>query len=276
MKQILLVVELTVREAYRRRLVWLGLGLGSAFLVVYGVGLHYIAIDIARYASGTDLYANSGFSMVTMAAYYVVSFLGCVLAVLVGAGSLSAEIDSHAIQAWAARPVRRSCLVLGRWLGLALLLASFVILLSAGAAVITSLVTGYVPQNIGIGVALLVLEALIMLSIAVPASARLSTMACGVLGFMLYGLAFVGGWIEQFGWAARNRAAMDVGIVTSLLVPSEAMWKLAAHVMQPPLMVVMGPFAVGNTPSTAMLAYAIAYVAVGVTVAVRLFDTRDL
>lgn len=276
MSHVMVIAEHTAREAYRRRLVWLGLGLGAAFLAVYGIGLHYISIDISRYASGSALYADGGFGMVTMSAYYVVSFLGSVLAVLVGAGGLSAEIASHAMQSLAARPVRRFAIVLGRWLGLAALLTSFVVVLAAGVAGVTWLVTGYTPLRLAAGIALLVLQSLIMLSIAMAASARLSTMACGVLGFMLYGLAFVGGWIEQFAWVARNQAAMDVGVISSLLVPSEAMWKLAAHLMQPPVLVAIGPFSVGNTPSTAMLVYAILYVLACVALAVRLFATRDL
>ncbi len=51
---------------------------------------------------------------------------------------------------------------------------------------------------------------------------------------MLYGLAFIAGWIEQFGALFRNEAAVNTGIVISLLVPSEAMWKRAAYLLQPP------------------------------------------
>ncbi len=276
MRNVLLIVQVTAQEAYRRRLAWLAAGLGVAFLAVYGVGLHYIALDISRYASGADLYADTGFGVVTTAAYYVVAFLGSVLGVMLGAGSLSSDISSHAIQAVAARPLRRTSIVLGKWLGYAGMLALFVLALSAGVAGVTWLVTRYSPPNLPATMALLVLQALIMLSVALAGSTRLSSMAAGVVGLMLYGLAFVGGWIEEFGSAAGNRAAMDVGIISSLIVPSESMWKLAAHLVQPPLMTGIGPFSVGNPPSTAMVVYALIYVMAFVAVAARLFGSRDL
>jgi len=270
------IARVTVREAYRRRLAWLGAGLGAAFLLVYGVGLHYIALDISRYASGTAMFADTGFGVVTTAAYYVVAFLGSVLGVLLGAGSLSVDIASHAIQAVAARPIRRAAIVLGKWLGYAGIVATFVLAMSAGVTGVTWLVTQYTAPNLAQVMALLVLEAVIMLSVSLAGSTRLSTMAASLVGLMLYGLGFVGGWIEIFGTEVRNQAAMDVGVISSLIVPSEAMWKRASYLVQPPLMTGIGPFSVGAVPSVAMVVYALVYVAACVGLAVHLFGTRDL
>jgi len=129
----------------------------------------------------------------------VVAFLGSVLGVLLGAGSLSVDIASHAIQAVAARPIRRAAIVLGKWLGYAGIVATFVLAMSAGVTGVTWLVTQYTAPNLAQVMALLVLEAVIMLSVSLAGSTRLSTMAASLVGLMLYGLGFVGGWIEIFG-----------------------------------------------------------------------------
>ena len=95
---------------------------------------------------------------------------------------------------------------------------------------------------------------------------------------MLYGLAFVGGWIETIGSFAYNETAVDIGILSSLLVPSEAMWKMASYGMQPPAVRGLGvsPFSLTTAPSTAMLIYALVYAAALLILAVWSFNRRDL
>jgi hypothetical protein len=78
----------------------------------------------------------------------------------------------------------------------------------------------------------------------------------------------------------RSQAAVNTGIIVSLLMPSEAMWKRAAYLLQPPMLSNLGldatPFGAASTPSPLMVGYAALYVVVGLLVAIRLFSTRDL
>jgi len=277
-RDILTFAELTLREAYRRMLVWVGLILGLIFVALYATGFYYIHRDMVRSYGERNIYIDSGFNFTVMAAFYVVSFLGVMLAVLTSVGTLSGEISSHTIQSLAARPVRRSSIVLGKWLGLATLITAYILFLAGGVILATWIISGYVPAHAAIGVSLIVLQALIMLSLSILGSTRLSTIANGVLAFMLYGVAFVGGWIEQIGTFANNASATEIGIISSLLVPSEAMWKMAAYEMQPPALNALGvsPFSVGNRPSTAMLIYAVIYAVTATLLAVRAFSRRDL
>jgi len=103
-----------------------------------------------------------------------------------------------------------------------------------------------------------------------------------VLAFGLYGLAFIGGWIEQIGSFLPNpsasQIAINIGIITSLLMPSEALWKRAAHELQSPLMSALGvsPFTSNAYPSVAMIVYAILFMLLACALAVRRFGNRDL
>ena len=108
--------------------------------------------------------------------------------------------------------------------------------------------------------------------------AILSTLANGVLVFGLYGIAFVGGWIEQIGSFLQNQTAVNIGILSSLIIPSEALWKRAAYEMQSPLGQALGvtPFSAVSVPSSMMIAYAVVYSAAALFLAVRLFAHRDL
>jgi len=278
MRDILTFAELTFREARRSKILWTALGLGLAFIALYSVGFYYIYQETVRYSHGRDVTLDAGFNFVVMAGLYVISFLGVMLAVLTSVGTISGEITSHTIQTLATKPLRRAAILLGKWLGLALMLTSYIILLSGGIILATWAISGYLLPNALPGMVLIAFQALIMLSLSILGGTRLSTVANGVLAFMLYGLAFVGGWIEQFGSLMHNETAVDIGIVSSLLVPSEAMWKMAANIMQPPAVGVLGmsPFSMTVAPSTAMLVYAFVYTAVLIGLAGHSFSHRDL
>lgn len=278
MRDLLIVVELTIREARRRRILWAALGLGAAFVALYGVGFYFAYLDMLRYSRGRDLFLDSGFNFFVMAGLYVISFLGVMLAVLTSVGTLSGEISSHTIQSLAAKPLKRSVLVLGKWLGMAVMLSCYVLLLAGGIICVTWAMSGYLLPNALKGVGLIAFQAIIMLSVSIAGGTRLSTVTNGVLAFMLYGLAFVGGWIEQVGSAMHNEAAVDIGILSSLIVPSEAMWKMAAHALQPTIMGALNvsPFSMGTAPSSAMLLYAAVYTVGLVALAVYSFGHRDL
>jgi ABC-type transport system involved in multi-copper enzyme maturation permease subunit len=125
----------------------------------------------------------------------------------------------------------------------------------------------------------MMLEGLALLSVCLLGGTSLSTLANGVLAFGLYGLAFVGGWIEQIGSLLRNETTVNIGILSSLLMPSEALWKRAAFEMQSPLTRDLGsmtPFSSTSVPNVIMILYAVAYVAVMLALALRQFSRRDL
>jgi len=278
MRNVLIFAELTFREARRRKILWVALGLGLTFIALYAFGFYQIFVDFLRHGQGRNVLLDSGFNFLVMAGFYVISFLGVMLAVLTSVGTLSGEVSSHTIQALAARPVKRRAILLGKWLGLALMLVCYIALLGAGIIVATWAISGYVPPNALAGVALIALQALIMLSVCILGGTRLSTIANGVVAFMLYGIAFVGGWIETIGSFAHNETAVDIGILSSLLVPSEAMWKMASYGMQPPAVRGLGvsPFSLATAPSTAMLVYAVVYTAALLVLAVYSLNRRDL
>ena len=96
---------------------------------------------------------------------------------------------------------------------------------------------------------------------------------------MLYGVAFIGGWVEQIGALLRNETAVDIGIVSSLIMPSEMLWKKASALFLPSLAnnpFNVGPFAVASEPSTLMLLYGGFYTVALLLLALWSFSVRDL
>ena len=77
---------------------------------------------------------------------------------------------------------------------------------------------------------------------------------------------------------AATETAMTIGTITSLLMPGESMWQLAAWHMQPPIMrdLHMTPFSTGSVPTPAMVVWAAGYVVVTLLIALRQFSRREL
>jgi Cu-processing system permease protein len=163
-------------------------------------------------------------------------------------------------------------------LGFAILLALYSLLMSGGMVLSVWIQSGYILRNILQGVSLIYFESLLIMTISISCSTFLSGLATGGVVFGLYGLSFIGGWVEQIGAVLQNETAVRVGIITSLIIPSEALWRRAAFEMQSPLSAGLGisPFGTLSVPSPLMVGYAIFYLIVVLMAAVNIFNHRDL
>lgn len=276
MKHVITITWLTFHEARRRRMVIIALVLGAVFVALYMSGFALIARELRREES-RDLGLQFGYNLLLMAGFYVVHFLTVMLAIFSSVDTISGEIASHTIQTIVTKPLRRWHVVLGKWLGHAAMLMLYLALLSGAILGGVYLMVGYLPPNSLQGMLLFMLEALVLLSLSMLGGTYLSTLANGVTLFMLYGVAFVGAWVEQIGSLLNAPAAVRVGIVTSLLMPVEALWRRTAYVMQPSFLRQMPtPFASTSPPSGPMVAYAAAYALLVLALAMRGFSRRDL
>lgn len=279
----LTIARLSFREASRRKILLAALLLGLLFLTVYGLGFHFIMVEVEKEMGTMGVVAlNQVRNFLLMAGMYAVNFLTAMMTVLTSVDTLSGEIGSGTIQTLVAKPVRRWEIVLGKWLGFAGMISLYLLLMGGGVMGLVYLRSGYSGPDPLSALALIWLNALVLLSVSLLGGAYLSTLANGVLVFGLFGVAFIGGWIEQFGAFFTNLAAsqiaMNIGIITSLMMPSEALWKRAAHELQSPLATALGlsPFTSRSYPSDAMILYGILYMVVACALAVRHFGQRDL
>jgi ABC-type transport system involved in multi-copper enzyme maturation permease subunit len=202
------------------------------------------------------------------------------VSVLTSVATISGEIESHTVESLLTKPIKRWQLVLGKWLGFAAIILAYVLLMPGGILLVVYLRSGFTLSNVAAGLLLIYLEGLVAMSITIAGGTRLSTLANGALAFMLFGLAFVGGWVEQIGAFLRNEMAVNIGIVASLLMPSEVLWKKASTIMEPRTALglddLAGPFTVASQPSDLMIAYAVVYMAAAVGLGIFLFTRRDI
>lgn len=271
------IARLTIRETQRRRILWVGALMGIGFLIVYGLGFHFIYVDISQAMSPEEF--RTPFLFLSLAGLYAANFLVVMVAVLISVATISGEIESHTIESLLAKPLNRWELIVGKWIGFALLILVYVIFLAGGILLIVYLRSGFTLSNIPLGLSLIYLEGLVALSLSIAGGTRLSTLANGAMVFMLFGIAFLGGWVEQIGALFRNSTAVDIGIMTSLLMPTETLWRKATTVFEPQIvggMDIAGPFIVAAQPSSAMIAYSVLYVIALIALALWLFARRDI
>jgi Cu-processing system permease protein len=280
----LIVVRLTLREALRRRIVLAALVVGLGFLLVYSIGFNiitthaYTAIQNSSQGPSQAIVQQEGTNFLVLAGLYAITFLSIAMGALLSADALAGEISSGTVQSIVTKPVRRAEIVLGKWLGFAILLALYLLLMCGGVILSVWIQSSYAVPNLLAGVGLIYMEALLVMTVALACSSRFSALATGAVVFGLYGLAFIGGWVEQFGSFMQNQTAVYVGVVSSLILPSESLWRRASFEMESPLsgMLGMSPFGTISVPSLLMIVYAGVYILLALLLTLRIFSQRDL
>lgn len=272
------IVRATLAEAARRRILITTTLFGLLFVGVFAIGLSAAQAELLREGDVPRVAQMFMHGMLGMAGLYAVNFLTVITAALLPVDTLSGEIQSGVMQTVAAKPVPRASIVLGKWLAHAIVLAGYVALIGGGLILVARVVAGITPPNVALGLLLIFFEGLIVLTVSIAAGTRVSTITNGMICVGLYGLAFLGGWFEQIGTMAGVASAGMIGTITSLVFPSEAMWKLAAYHMSPAIIrdLQLTPFSPVSVPSPYMVAWAVGYVVALLAFAIRSFSRRTL
>ena len=272
-----LMAGVTFREAARKKILWTALIAGGGFLLIFGIGLH-VQIGDFRASAVPPFLRYQIVSAMLMVGLYTVDLLAVVMTTLTSVDTIAGEITSGTIYAIATKPLARWEILIGKWIGFASMAAAYVALMFGGAIAEGYWIGGVLAQHPLRGGFLVFLECLIALSVTFLFGTWFSTLTNGVVVLGLLGLAFLGGWLEQMsGFTEGSRLAM-VGIVSSLIMPSEAVWRRAAFEMESPLAgsIQFSPFADVSVPSSAMMIYAAAYLLLALIVATVHFRERDL
>jgi Cu-processing system permease protein len=281
----LIVARFTLQEAISRRLVLAGLLLSGLFLALYALGFWFIyGIAVQNTLDPRSRAAPLvAATILTILGLYAVNFLTSFLALFLSVGGVSGEVDSGTLLAVMARPLRRSEFVVGRWLGYALILVVYVAAMVGGVLLLAWALADYGPADPVRAIALMMLSALLLLTLSLFGSTWLPTIANGVVCFSLFGLAWLAGVIEWVGGNVGSQAMVNTGILVSLLVPSDGLWRGASYYLQSPIMTELLPagrdylpFASIAPPAGPFVVWSAAYVLIALVGAVRVFGRRDL
>lgn len=277
------IARLAVKEARRRRLVLAGVIASVAFAALFALAFVFLYAEAADVPDESGTLVVFAATVMTVLGLYAVQFLAAFLTMFVAVGAVSTEIDSGTLHAVLARPLHRTSWLLQRALAFVALAAGYVVVMTAALLLIARTVAGYAAVDPLRAAGLLVLEVAVLLALGLAASSRWSTLASGVAVFGLFGLGWLGGIIEFVSETVGNDAMRSIGIVISLLIPSDALWRGASYYLSSPAFLVGAsgqgagiPFAAVSPPSGWMVTWAIGYVVVLLGLAVLRFRRRDL
>ncbi len=285
MKKILLFAKLTMREAVRKKLIWVLGGLTLLVLVLSAIGLNRLVETGMKGQSESDILQATSFILILIMFAY--SFVLALSAVFITVPSIAGEMETGTALAILTRPVSRAQFLLGKWVGLVVLTATYVTVASLAEFVVVNLTTGYTPPHPLMFIGFMVAETVVILSLALLVSTRMAPIAGGVIvlgGFML---AWMGGVAVSLGRQFNVDALITGGTITRMLLPTDGMWKGAVYSLEPAALIAMaraqGADGIGNFPFFSLSPPSAAYVAwtgawiVGIlALAIRSFRHREI
>jgi len=256
MSRVVHIAANTFREAVRDRVLY---NLIAFALLLSGAAIlvGQISIDIERL-----VVVNLGLT--------AVSLFGVVIAIFIGIGLVSKEMEKRTLYTVLSRPVRRWEFIVGKFLGLTgtLFVNTFFMAIGVFAALLY-VSHKFQPSDAWILVALffIVLQFLILCSLALLFSSFSSPLLSAVFAFSLF---VIGSFAEDLRGFARMSHGLTQGLATAAayLVPNFSALNVIGQVAheQP-----ISPHLIAyNT------AYALAYSAMAICGAVLIFERRNL
>jgi len=280
------IIRLTFIEIRKKKILYLTLGLTAIFLILYGTALHFAYDSLEQ--QEPFMRATISSQLISMGIYAMV-FIVSFLSIFSSVGAISSEIDNGTYDAILAKPIKRYEIVLGKYVGILLVLIPYV----------TFFYLGIIGFNIFFGKGMIVnlafnsilktlltlyLLPILLTGIGIFFSCSMSTMASGITLLIMYFFGMIGGFLEQISGVitveATKQALSNIGIITSLIIPSDIIYKKASSLLfttSSGLNLSIGSLMGAKTqPSSAMMIYIVVYIVVMLILAVRKFQRRDL
>jgi ABC-type transport system involved in multi-copper enzyme maturation permease subunit len=284
---VLTIAALTIREASRRKLL---LALAVLTLIVIGFSWWgYGRIWTINDGRGTPITAVQVRSIaygLTVVIAFMFSAIMALSSVLIASPSISGDVESGLALAVLARPLRRSDVLLGKWVGLTVLVTAY----AAGTILLETWAidnaTGYSPPHVWALVAYLAGQGIVLLTLSLLLSTRISGMTGGVIALVLYFMAWIGGIVGGVGAAFKNTTIESIGTISRLVLPTDGLWRGAVYSLEPAAVVSAlrtlppgasaNPFATPYPPADGFLIWVPIWVVIVLALAIWSFRTREI
>lgn len=274
----------TLKEAIRRRLV-------VALLI-----LTLVVVGFSTWGYGALIRTDALQSLVTRRVLaveemvlFMFMFAGMVAltAIFASSATISNEAESGIALATLARPIRRSEYVIGKWLGLAFLIAIYAAGTTALEMLVIFKVAGYGAPDPVATILFVTGEGIVMMSLGLCLSTRFSGLTAGVISAATYFVSWLLGVVGSLGTAVNNPSLITAAAVGHLLLPSDAFWWGTVYSLEPKGLITLAEIVApdrvtGNPmffitgPPPALIAWGVVWIALALGIAVWSFSRRQL
>jgi ABC-type transport system involved in multi-copper enzyme maturation permease subunit len=279
------IAWLTIREAARRRILWILVALTVLSVAITGWGTERLA-TLAREDGVSELQIQVGVSQVLILVAFMFSFVLAMTAAFLGAPAIASDLESGVALAMLARPIRRADYVIGRWLGLVAVIVAYAVASGLLEIAVVRVLTGHAPPEPWIAVTFLAGQSIVLLSTALLFGTRIPAIASGAICVVLFGLAWMAGVFAGIGRVFGVDAFVSVAQASRWLFPSDGLWRGVIYGLEPPLVVLgatrfgaaadANPFYAGAPPPLEFIVWSVAWIAAVVGLAVWSLDRREI
>lgn len=282
------IARLTIGEAARRKILWVFviLALLAVALIGWGVGR---LTSLFHAEGGSEVTLQLAVSQLLIFIAFQFSFVLAMTAAFLGSPAIASDLESGVALAMLARPIRRSSYLLGRWLGLAIVLVAYGAGSAGLAILVVGAVSGYSPPSILVPIVSMAAEGIVVLTLAMFLSTRLPPIGGGAIAVVAFGLAWMAGAIERVGIAiAAANPGVDlsaIGDVGRILLPTDGLWRGVIYGLEPQIVIAAAqsqplaeanPFFASQPPGIAFLVWVVAWIAIMLGLAAFSLRRREL
>jgi ABC-type transport system involved in multi-copper enzyme maturation permease subunit len=193
---------------------------------------------------------------------------GTFIAIFVGVGLVSKEIDKRTVFAVFSKPVGRGEFIIAKYLGLCLTLAVNVLIMGVGISLALLYVGGKgLAVSIWGGIFLIFLELAIVTAVAIMFSCFSSPALSALLTFLVFVIGHLSSSLRDLAASLESKAAIYFFEAVYFLLPNLANYSFRTE------------SANGLVPNGAMigggLLYAVVYIAILLTISISIFARRN-
>lgn len=293
---LLLITRFTLQEAIRRRLVLAVIILSALLLVAFTILLS-IAINFFQSNSATanggdlspQLFLLSGGVFFDIMMIWLAYLLSSLLTIVLTAGMISGEVEAGTFAVIVPKPLSRAEIVIGKWIGSALIIVVYTALLFIAFLAVIYWKTGYWPPQALSALGTLELGMLALLGLTTMGSAFVPTIVNGAIVLILFVGAPTASFVQfvlQIFTPAQSQTLQNVATVINLIIPTDALWHGTSYSLLPSENVfpILGlstrnfntPFTSTQPVATVLLIWVVFYIIVLPVIAVLRFQRRDL
>lgn len=282
LKRIWLLARMTFREAVRKKMIWAVFLMTALFVSFFGWGVYRFKetwdARVAARSFRIPITFNQAVDLNMAFAVFIIFFLAGVMGIFAAIGTIAGEVDGGTFQAILPKPIRRWEVVLGKWMGYAIMLALYVAIVTAAVAAEVGIIASHIPAGTWKAALVVIIATWWLLALTVLGSTIFATMANGIICYMLYAFGLAATIVEAQGQLFQIHAMENAGLVLSLLFPSQRIYNYANYLIQPATNFSFGGGGGPSStpPSGAVVPYAIGYLALLIVGACLVFRKKDL
>ncbi len=282
----IVIARLTIRELVRRRIVWLlaALTIVSVGLVAFGVER---LVTLAREEGVPELEIRVGVSQVLILIAFMFSFVLAMTAAFLGAPAIGGDIESGVALALLARPIRRADFLLGRWLGLALVVVLYTAASGALAILVVTAISGFGPPQPVLALAFLAAQAVLLMSLTLALGSVLPAIGAGAVAVVAFGVGWMAGVMAAVASAFDLQSLAGAAEASRWLFPSDGLWRGVVYGLEPPAAALLAtgrspeglaanPFFALQSPPLGFVLWSVVWVAIVLGLAGWRLARRDL